>query len=546
MTYRWIALWGLFVFPLFLQAQSYTRADSLLGGLRPERTAYRVHYYHLRLFPAPDKQSLSGEVDIFFEVMQPTKTIQLDLQQGMGITEVLHKDKRLALRREYHSYFIHFRDSLQKGAHDFLRVSFTGRPPVARNAPWDGGFVYKTSKSGLPWLGVAVQGLGASAWWPNKDHLSEEPDSMRISITVPQNLTAVSNGKLESHLRGDKQHTFTWKVSYPINNYNVTLNIGDYVLLTDTFMGSEFSLPMNYYVLRENKTKAQKHFRQMHGILYCFEQFMGPYPFPRDGFKIVDAPFLGMEHQGAIAYGNQYLSGYLGFDRSALGLEFDFILLHETAHEYWGNSVSMRDRADMWIHEAFATYAEAMYIECHYNKAFARKYIQTWAQDVENKHPIIGPYHVHKTGSTDMYYKGALMLHTLRNLIADDMRWVSLWRALQQHFKHQIVDSKEFIAYINDFLETDYSWLFDHYLRLAAPPMLVYALGFQHGIPTLYYKWEQVYSDFKLPLHVRTASGVLKLYPSLEWQDVVLPDRYVEIDTERAYFLTRQLKQIPY
>jgi aminopeptidase N len=545
MPYRRVLIWVCSLLPLFLSAQTPNRADSLLGALRPERTAYRVHYYHLKLNPNLAEKELTGEIDIFFEVNHPSKIIQLDLQKGMGITKVLHKKQHLAMRREYHSYFIHFRDSLQTGEHHFLRIAFTGKPPIAKNAPWDGGFVYRTSKSGLPWIGVAVQGLGASAWWPNKDHLSEEPDSMRISITVPHNLIAVSNGVLESRIKGEKNETFTWKVSYPINNYNVTMNIGDYVLLTDTFKGSEFNLPMNYFVLKENKAKALKHFRQLHDILYCFEKFMGPYPFPKDEFKIVETPYLGMEHQGAIAYGNQYQVGYLGFDRSNLGLEFDFILLHETAHEYWGNSVSMRDRADMWIHEAFATYAEAMYIECKYNKEFAKIYVQSWRQDVQNDKAIIGSYHVHKTGSTDMYYKGALMLHTLRNLITDDIKWISLWKAIQKHFKHQIIDSKEFILFINQFLETDYTWLFDHYLKLAAPPKFVYALGFQNNIPTLYYKWEQVYEDFKLPVHVHTGSGTLKIYPSLQWQELVLPDRSVEIDTERSYFLIQQLKQIP-
>jgi aminopeptidase N len=502
------------VSPLWNQACG----DSLLGALRPERDAYRVYHYELTLMPDVKKKTLSGVNRLYCNWQENSNFIQIDLQLPMRIDKVVVLGKEVSFQRISNSYFIDSRDFCKKGSSGMIEIFFSGKPKIAKHAPWDGGMVYSRDKRGRPWIGVAVQGEGASLFWPLKDHLSEEPDSMLIAIYAPKGLMAISNGKLVEITPFGKGNWFKWSVSYPINNYNVTLNIGDYVHFQEIYDGSAYSFPMHFYVLRGHESIAKAHFSQLSLMFQFFDSLVGPYPFVRDGYKLIETSYAGMEHQSGISYGNEFKSGYLGYDRSGLNLDFDFILLHETAHEYWGNMVSMEDRADMWIHEAFATYTEAMFVEWRYGKEAANRYVHSWRSDVLNDKPILGQRHCHNSGSIDMYYKGALMLHTLRNLIQDEQRWWALWRHLQETFRYSCTNTEDFTAAISLFLEKDYGWLFEQYLLFSEIPILSYHIRSEGHTTFMAYRWENVQRNFSLPVEMEVGGKVQWLYPSVGWK----------------------------
>lgn len=523
--------------------QSFTRADSLRGGLRPERTNYDVSYYDLELEVDPEKQFIKGSVQINMTqlVPQSKQRIQLDLFQNLLVKSV-YDGSGLALpfEREGNVIWIEREVEVMPGDKFEINVDYEGSPTAAKKAPWDGGFDWKKDEKGNPWIGVAVEGTGASLWWPNKDHLADEPDSMRISITVPNGLVAISNGNLESEEPLDGKTKYNWKVSYPINNYNVSINIGKYVHFSDSYAGSEGPYELDYYVLDYNLEKAKVHFKQVKPMFDCYEKFLGPYPFPKDGFALVETPYLGMEHQSAIAYGNKYRTGYLGSDQSTLGLKFDYIIIHETGHEYWGNSVSMQDIADMWIHEGFCTYSEALYVECMHGADTALKYANGWKFRVSNDGPVIGNYGVNNEGSGDMYYKGALLLHTMRWLVNDDTKWFALLKSIQRDFRSKTTNTEELVAYINEKLGKNYTPIFNQYLRKKLPPRLVYSIDQKGKNLELTIKWDGVDADFELPLVVTKGKGEMEpIMITAQEQVIMLPKVKIEdfsIDETHAYF----------
>lgn len=532
-----------------LAAQTYTRADSLRGGLRPERTDFDVTYYHLTVDIDPGNKYIKGTVDMVFKpvVEKPTARIQLDLFKNMSVDKIYDANgKPLEFEREENAVWVKRpEERMTDGGYHFT-VEYSGNPLAAKRAPWDGGFDWKKDQNGNPWVGVAVEGTGASLWWPNKDHLSDEPDSMRISLIVPANLVGVSNGNLESEEVMNDKRRFNWKVSYPINNYNVTACVGDYVHFSDVYQGVEGPFDLDYYVLSYNLDKAKKQFQQVKPMFDCYEKYIGPYPFPRDGFALVETPYLGMEHQSAIAYGNKYQNGYLGFDQSGLRLPFDYIIIHETGHEYWGNNVSMKDLADMWIHEGFCTYSEALYVECIWGRDTAERYINAWKKNVSNDRPIISDYHVNKEGSGDMYYKGALMLHTLRHQVNDDEKWLSLIKNIQRDFRLKTTDSKEMMAYMNQALGADYSAVYQTYLQQSKPPKLVYQLRKKGSKTLLTARFEDCAPQFKLDIPVEIGAGKTVLFSvganesELKINDIT-PDQVKIVDTT-AYFVPIKVK----
>lgn len=541
-------LWSLFIgFSCWISilAQPFSRADTLLGFPSPERLCYDVLSYDLQVSPDLQTQAIYGQNLMRFQVLKRTKVIQVDLQPPMTLHQVQWNQQPILVVQEQSACFLHFPTWLEPQEIHEVSLQFSGRMRKAIHPPWDGGFVLEKDPNGNHWLGVACQGLGASSWWPCKDHLSDEPDEMTISVDAPYGLMAIANGTLIQKISLEKSLRWVWKVHYPINTYNVTLNIGDYVFWSDTlFYDQHAPLPLRYYVLRSHLAQAKKHFQQVKPMLRCYEKFMGPYPFPKDGYALVETAYLGMEHQSAIAYGNQFKIGYLGFDRSGLGLDFDFIIAHETAHEYWGNHVSTVDLADLWIHEAFATYTEAMLVECQYGKAFADVYIQSWRREVENQKPMLAPYHVNAHPPTDVYYKGALMLHTLRNFIQDEPTWQHLWLALQKEFGMKTTSTEEFTSFISSYLKTDLTWFFDHYLKWSGPPVFEYQLEKRQNQWHLGYRWHGVYTDFRLPIRVSL--------DGMEWQTITpdtnlawmpVPDKFVEIDSTRGYFLVRRVNR---
>jgi len=453
----------LFLLPLITQAQ-FTLADTLRGSLRPERTCFDVHYYNLNIAVDTATKSISGYNEIHFSAEDDVDRIQLDLFANMQIDSIVFRKFHLDYKRTFNAVFIDFPGTILKGYQEKIRVYYHGSPQIAKKAPWDGGFVWTKDKNGRLWMGVACEGAGASLWWPNKDHLSDEPDSMRITCAVPEGLQCISNGNLE----WQRQNTFQWKVSYPINNYNVTLNIGDYVHFREYYVSGNDSMPCDYYVLSYNLEKAKVQFKQVKPMLKIYEELYGRYPFWNDGYALVETPYLGMEHQGAIAYGNRYLSGYRGQVDSALfkqGIDFDYIIIHESAHEYWGNSVSVQDIADLWIHESFATYTEALYVEKMHGHCAYMDYMQFLKQGIDNDEPIIGTYGVNSEGSGDMYPKGAWMLHTIRSVVNNDSLFFACLKGIQEEFKMKEVTTIEIQNYMMRVLKMNLSRYFKMYLE---------------------------------------------------------------------------------
>lgn len=495
-----------------------TLADTLRGMLLESRACYDVGYYDLTVQVHPDSRLIEGINRMTIAATADFTQLQFDLFENMHIKQVTFDDEVLSFQRVYNAVFITLPAPAKKGTQHTMQVDFSGNPVVAKTPPWDGGFVWEQDNNGNPWVGVACEGIGASLWWPNKDHLSDEPDSMKIHLVVPDTLVGVSNGRLlgiSETAPGWKQ--YDWSVSYPINNYNVTVNIGKYASFTDTYVNEHGNLALNYYVLEPNLEKARKHFAQVKPMMQCFEHYFGEFPFWRDGYKLVETPYLGMEHQSAIAYGNGYQKGYAGMDYSRIGLNFDYIIIHETGHEWWGNSVSCSDIADLWIHEGFCTYAEALYVECLHGRDTSLAYINAKKNHVENTNPIIGTYNLNREGAGDMYNKGMLLLHTLRTVVNNDSLWFSIIKGIAVDFKYKTTSSAEIENYISVKAGMDLRYFFDQYLRHAQLPVFEYKLKKKNKV--LEYRWAADVSDFRMPLDVTTAPAVFsRMYPTTSWQ----------------------------
>lgn len=491
------------------KVKGFTHCDTLRGSLREERSCYDVTYYDLSVTIDTVKQSISGVNKIYYKVLQTFDVMQIDLFSNMVIDRIEYQGVSVPYKRECDAVFVFTRADLVqlKDSEGRLDVYYHGFPMVAKRAPWDGGFTWSHDKEGTPFIATSVQGIGASLWYPCKDYLGDEPDSMRISITCPQNLSAISNGQFEGVEKEENGlHRWKWFVSYPINTYNVSLNLGNYAYFNDDFQYSDGSkLKLNYYVLKYNLDKAKNQFKEVKPMLKCYEKYLGKYPFMRDGYKLVETPYLGMEHQSAIAYGNGYKGGYNGIDFSKIGLMFDYIIIHESGHEWWGNSVSCKDLADMWIHESFCTYTEAIYVECMYDYKTALRYINAKKNSVGNRFPIIGVYGVNKEGDHDMYTKGSLILNTFRSVLGNDELW---WRLIKNisdtTFKIKNTDANELLRHINRFTGYDFTAMFNQYFRYANIPTFVYTLKKLKGNSyELKYRWQTDVPNFTMPVFVK-------------------------------------------
>jgi aminopeptidase N len=518
-----------------------TRADSLRGMLSPERTCYDVKFYHLDVRVDPSDSSLRGSNDIVFEALTPLTRMQGDLFENMKISSITlegHRSK-LSYRREGNAFFVEFTEPLQKGFLYTLGVRYSGKPVAAKMPPWQGGFSWDRDKAGNPWVMVTCQGTGASLWWPNKDHQADEPDSMLISVTVPPGLEDISNGRLRSkETLPDGWTRFNWFVSYPINNYDVTVNVGKYVHFSDVYEGST-PLTLDYYVMPENLDKAKVQFAQVKPMMACYERCFGPYPFVRDGYKLVECSHTGMEHQSAVAYGNHYLGGYRGRAPSEAGLKFDFIILHESAHEWWGNCITAADVADMWIHESFGAYAEALFVECQYGYAEALKYINGKKSNVGNRAPIVGTFNVNREGSSDMYDKGQLVLNTLRSSLNNDSLWFALLKGIMHRFSMQSISGDTLIAFVNQQTGKNLTPFFDQYLRHPKIPVLEVAAWKKGDEVGARYRWRADVKEFAMPIRVTTGRGAYGwITPTSEWQTMTLPGMAPEdfaIEQDRFY-----------
>ncbi len=508
---------------LFNNNKHFSRADTLRGSLSPLRSCFDVTYYHLDIRIDTMNESLSGYNDIWFKVTENTSRLQLDLFSNMEIRKVMLDDSvETGISREFNAFFVDLPGTLFSGSRHHLTVYYGGSPQIGKMLPWDGGFKWTKDQDGNPWIAVACQGKGASLWWPNKDHQSDEPDSMLISVSVPSGLMEVSNGRLRNkkELRGGFTR-YDWFVSKPVNNYNVTINIGNYVHFNDVYVNGSDSLTLDYYVMPYNLEKAKKQFSQVKPMLSCFERYFGKYPFYADGYKLVEAPYLGMEHQSCVAYGNRYQNGYFGMDYSGAGIEFDYIIIHESAHEWWGNSITTCDIADMWVHEGFASYAEVLYTECMYDSAKAAAYIRGQEKKIGNREPVIGPYGVNEEGSGDMYPKGLALLSTLRNVIRNDSMWFDILKGLQHEFRYQTVTSAQVEAFISQRARMDLKYVFDQYLRSTKIPVLEIRHAEGSGEGMLEFRWNGVVDGFNMPVLAMIASNSsILIHPTMEWQQL--------------------------
>lgn len=520
---------------LLSEKNSFTHQDTLRGSITPERAWWDVTYYHLDVKIAPETKSISGKNTIQYTVLEPYKVMQIDLQAPLKITKVVQNGKELDVKHNGNAHFISLIDQQQKGSIQSLDVYYEGKPREAKKAPWDGGFTWEEDKNGFPFIATSCQGLGASVWWPNKDHMYDEVDSMLISVNVPKNLTNISNGRLRNiEKHSDNTVTSHWFVSNPINNYGVNVNIGDYEHFSEIYEGEKGPLTMDYYVLRDNLVRAKNHFKDAPKMMKAFEHWFGPYPFYEDGFKLVEVPYLGMEHQSSVTYGNQYKKGYLGNDvsGSGWGLKFDFIIIHESGHEWFANNITYKDIADMWIHESFTSYSENLFVDYYYGKEASSEYVIGVRKNIKNDKPIIGPYNVNKEGSGDMYYKGANMLHTLRQLIEDDEKWRDILRGLNKTFYHQTVTTQQIENYISEQSGIDLTAFFNQYLRDTRIPTFEYSIENNE----LKYRWINIVENFDMPIQVTVDEKEQWLYPTAEWKSMpnegeiikVNPNFYVE------------------
>jgi len=519
------------------QPSNFTLEDSLRGAITAERAWWDVSYYHLNLNVDPEQKLLKGNVVVRYKVLTPDQTLQIDLQPPLTIDSVLQDGKMLSFQRKgKNAYMISLTKPQTKHTFESIDVYYSGHPIIAKNPPWQGGFQFTKDLQGNYFIATSCQGLGASAWWPNKDHSYDEPDSMLMSITVPDPLIDVSNGRLRKTTKNSNgTTTYNWFVKNPINNYGVNVNAATYVHFADTLHGEAGVLDLDFYVLPYNLEKAKEQFKQAKPMLKAFEHWFGPYPFYEDGYKLVETPYLGMEHQSSVTYGNGYKNGYLGKDLSGTGwgLKWDFIIIHESGHEWFANNITYRDIADMWIHESFTNYSETLFTEYYYGKEAGTDYVVGTRKDIKNDIPIIGVHNVNRRGSGDMYPKGGNMLHTIRHSIGNDSLFRQILRGLNKTFYHQTVTSKQVEDFISQKSGIDFSRVFDQYLRTVKVPELQH---YRKGRKT-YYRWANVVDNFDLQLVTRDY-GLLQ--PRLSWKKNKVKKNMALIDKsylERMYYI---------
>lgn len=496
----------------------FTRADTLRGSITPERAWWNVTYYDLDVKVNPSEKSISGSNVITYEVLESFQVMQIDLQSPMKIDNIIQDGENISFTSDGNAHFLELKKPQIRNEKNKIEIHFSGKPRIAKRPPWDGGFTWTKDNRGKDWVANANQGIGSSVWWPLKDHPSEEPDGgMTIAVTAPHDLMDVSNGQLkEVTENNDNTKTWVWEVVNPINAYGVNVSIGDYVHFGETYQGEAGPLKMDYYVLPDYEKEARKQFKQAPMMIEAFEYWYGPYPFYEDGYKLIHVPYLGMEHQSSVTYGNGFVNGYLGNDlsESGWGLKFDFILIHESAHEWFANSITNHDVADMWIHEGFTCYSETLYLDYHFGKKASSEYVIGLRNKIVNDRPIIGTYGVNSPGSIDIYYKGANILHTIRQMIDNDRKWRKILRGLNKTFRHQIVTSKQIENYICKHSSLGLSKFWEQYLRTTMIPKIEYKIDGNR----VHYRYVDIVDGFDMEVIAYINGKKTWLSPTDQWQ----------------------------
>jgi aminopeptidase N len=514
----------------------FTRQDTLRGSITKDRAWWDVKQYHLDIKVNPADSTISGSNTIRYKVLDSYNRMQIDLQEPLEIKKIIQDGKELKYQRDGNVFYIDLVAFQNPGEIKEVAVFYGGKPKIAVRPPWDGGITWSKDNNGKPFIASSCQGLGASVWWPNKDHMYDEVDDMLIRVNVPKNLTNVSNGRLQSVIElNDGTRTFNWFVSNPINNYGVNINIGDYVSFSEVYKGEKGNLDCYYYVLRDNLEKAKIHFQDVPRMLKAFEHWFGPYPFYEDSYKLVEAPYLGMEHQSSVTYGNGFKNGYRGTDLSGTGwgLKFDFIIIHESGHEWFANNITYKDIADMWIHESFTNYSESLFVEYYYGKEAGAEYVRGTRKGIKNDKPIIGYYDVNIEGSGDMYNKGGNMLHTLRQILNDDEKWRTILRGLNSTFYHQTVTTKQIEDYLSKNVGLDLATFFDQYLRDIRIPTFEYK--FKNN--TLSYRWTNCVPGFNIPVKVTLNGKEQWLKPQKEWTNLPQNARDLKVEVDKDFYV---------
>ena len=506
----WILSGALLCSAAPLPAQEPTRAEILRGEYGPWRANNDLLYYHLDIRVDPEKKFISGKNSIRFKMLKDGNRIQLDLVTTLNVDKILLGSTALKYERELNTVFVDFPETLKAGRTVTIDFYYSGQPQETGRF---GGFTFKKDPAGHHWINSSCEGPGALVWWPNKDQWRDEVESMELSVSIPNNLVDVSNGKFvgKTDLK-DGYTRWDWLIQYPINNYNVSVNIGNYTHFTDRIG----DMTLDFYVLPENLEKARRQFAQAKGMHEAFEKYFGEYPFKKDGYKLIEAPYSGMEHQSAVTYGNHFANGYLERDWTGVGIspKFDFIIVHESAHEWFGNAVSAADVSDMWIHEGWGTYLEALYVEHVFGHNDALKYLSGYKSKVQNRTPIITQRGRHRTPPQDMYFKGALFLNTLRSVVNNDELWFKVIKEMFQHFKYQNIMTEDVVKFFNDKTAMNLTPIFDQYLRRTTLPTL--ELTFEPGAVS--YRWKADEPGFAMPVRVGSKDKWQLIQPTMEWK----------------------------
>ena len=524
--------------PTIAQDTPVTRQETLRGTITPEREWWDVLHYDLAVQFMPATRSIKGLNVISFKTLKPGSRMQIDLQAPLNITKIVHNGTDLKYEREGNVFWVTFDKEIAQGVEDKVQIFYEGNPKVAANPPWDGGVSWGHDDIGNWYINTTCEGIGASIWWPNKDIGYDEPDrGMNIAITVPDDLVAISNGRLEKtdHDVGGKTKTYHWKVLNPINNYGVNANIGNYVNWSETYNGIGGKLDINYWVLPHQKAAAMQTFKEVPRMLKAFEHWFGKYPFYEDGYKLVTVSYPGMEHQSSVTYGNYFRNGYRGRDVSftGIGYKFDFIIVHESGHEWFGNNISMNDAADMWIHEGFTNYSENLFVEYYWGKQSGADYVIGSRKNIANESPIIGTYGANREGSGDMYYKGGNLLHTIRQIVNDDAKWRMILQGLNKDFWHQTVTTQQVESYISQHAGVDLSKVFDQYLRTTQIPLLRYKVDGSK----LSFKYDKVVPGFAMPIRVNINGKAVSITPTESGQTMTSPEPINTFEVDRNFYV---------